>query len=289
MRRTRTKVPRTQKGSATKQRSTQTKATVFLGGGRITGALIAGLRLAGYDGRIIVHDRNPGKLRALRRESGIEVAVDLKSAVAQAEILIVAVRPLAVAEMLNEVARSGAIRKPTLAVSVAAGIPIKKLRAWLGPPVHWARAMPSPVCRIGRGLTAVTFDRQVPKHDRNRVREFFARVGPVLKIPESRFDAFSAAYSPSHGYHALATLVQAAQNAGLDRNTALTVAAHAFGDALVYWKESGLSVAGLLQESATPGGTSAAMMEAMKKSGYEKAMAAGLKAAIHRARQNARH
>ena len=42
------------------------KATVFLGGGRITGALVAGLRLAGYAGEIVVYDRNPEKLRALR-------------------------------------------------------------------------------------------------------------------------------------------------------------------------------------------------------------------------------
>src|SRR5271163_2171380 len=179
MRRIRTKARRKQKRSEAKPQSTQTKATVFLGGGRIAGALIAGLRLAGYDGRIIAHDHNGEKLRALRRESGIEIAGDLKSAVEQADMLIVAVRPLSVAGLLDEVERSGAVRSPIVAVSLAAGIPIKKLRARLGPPVHWARAMPSPVCRIGHGLTAVAFDRQVSKHGRNQVRELFARVGPV--------------------------------------------------------------------------------------------------------------
>src|ERR1700678_729024 len=149
---------------------TKKKAAVFLGGGHITGALIAGLRLSGYDGRIIVHDRNPEKLQALRRKFHIEVAGDLKSAVAQADLLIVAVRPASVAEMLDEVTRSGAIKKSTLAISLAAGIPIKKLRARLGPPVHWPGAMPSPVCRIGRGLTAVAFDREVSKRSRNQVR-----------------------------------------------------------------------------------------------------------------------
>ncbi len=265
----------------------QTKATVFLGGGRITGALIAGLRLAGYDGRIMVYDRNPEKLRALRRESRIEVAGDLNSAVALADMLIIAVRPLSVTELLHEVERSSVIKKPFLAISLAAGIPIKKLRARLGPPVHWARAMPSPVCRIGHGLTAVTFDRKVPKRGRERVREFFARVGPVLEIPERRFDAFSAAYSPSHGYHALATLANAAQDAGLDRKTALTAAAHALAEAITYWRQSGETLVDLLQEAATPGGTAAATMEAMKKAGYEKAVAAGLRAAIWRARRNA--
>lgn len=275
-----------------KAKHNQRKATVFLGGGRITSALIAGIRLAGYERPTIVHDHNAEKLRALRREFHIEMAADLKSAVARAEILIIAVRPTSVADLLRqieaEIRSSSAITGPVLAVSLAAGIPLKKLRAGLGPPVLWARAMPSPVCRIGRGLTAITFDRRVPQPSRGRVNDFFARVGPVMEIPESQFDAFSAAYSPSHGYHALATLANAAQAAGLDRKTALTIAAHALANALVYWRESGQPVAELLQESATPGGISAATMAAMKKSGYEKAVAAGLKAGIQRARRNAR-
>jgi pyrroline-5-carboxylate reductase len=287
-RRTGTKARPKQKRIEEKPRSTQPKATVFLGGGRITGALIAGLRLAGYDCRIVVHDHNPEKLLALRREFRIEAAGDLKSAVAQADILIVAVRPLAVADLLNEVARSGIIRKPILTISLAAGIPIKKLRARLGRPVQWTRAMPSPVCRIGRGLTAVTFDRQVPKHGRERVREFFARVGPVLDIPEDRFDIFTATFSPSHGYHALAALAKAAENAGLGRDSAVTAAAHALADGIVYWRQSGENLDVLLGEAATPGGTAAATMAAMDRAGYARAVARGLRAGVERGRKNAR-
>jgi pyrroline-5-carboxylate reductase len=281
-------MPRAKKGSPSRSRGARTKAVVFLGGGRITSALIAGLRLSAYDGRMIVHDRNPEKMRALRREFGVEAAGDLKSAVAHADMLIVAVRPASVAEMLDEVARSGAIKKSILAVSLAAGIPIKKLRARLGLPVQWARAMPSPVCRIGRGLTALTFDRQVPKRSRNEVRTFFARVGPVLEIPESRFDIFTATFSPSHGYHALAALAKAAQKAGLSRGTALIAAAHALADSILYWRESGENLDALLGESATPGGTAAATMAAMDEAGYERAVARGLRAGVERGRKNAR-
>jgi pyrroline-5-carboxylate reductase len=282
------KMRRTKKGLEGNPQRTQTKATVFLGGGHITSALIAGLRLARYGGRIIVHDRNPGKLRALRHEFRIESAGDLKSAVAQADILIVAVRPASVAEMLNEVQRSGAIKKTVLAISLAAGIPIRKLRARFGPPVQWARAMPSPVSRIGRGLTAVAFDRQVSKRSRKQVRELFARVGPVLEIPENRFDIFTATFSPSHGYHALAALAKVAGNAGLSRELALTSAAHALGDSIFYWRQSGEKLDVLLSEAATPGGTAAATMAAMDRAGYARAIARGLKAGVERGRKNAR-
>jgi pyrroline-5-carboxylate reductase len=280
------------------------QATVFLGGGRITGALIAGLRLAGYSRPIVVHDRHAGKMRELRREFRVEVARDLKSAVESAEMLIVAVRPGSVAELLEEIVRCGAVglagsertnlgrarlERPLIVISLAAGIPLKKLRGGLGAKtgVRWARAMPSPVCRIGHGLTAVTFDRHVSAADRKRVRELFELVGAVLEIPERQFDAFCVAYSPSHGYHALASLAKAAQAAGLDRGTALTAGAHAFAEAILYWRESGQTLGDLLREAATPGGIAAATMEAMKKAGYEKAVAAGLGAGIRRARLNA--
>jgi pyrroline-5-carboxylate reductase len=268
------------------------KATVFLGGGNITSALCAGLRLAGDERKIVVYDRNPAKLRAMRRASRIEIARDLKSAVDQAGMLVIAVRPGSVHGMLNEVAACGA-KPPALCVSLAAGIPLRKLRAWLGRPVlrsavHWVRAMPSPVCRIGRGLTPLSFDRNVTQAERERVRQLFQRVGPVLNLPEGQMDAMTATHSPTHGYHAIATLAKAAHAAGLDRKTALTAASHALSDGIVYWLESGQSLDELLREAATPGGIAAGTMAAMDKAGYAKAIAAGLKAGIAQARRNSK-
>lgn len=263
------------------------KETVFLGGGHITGALAAGLRLAGYAGEIVVYDRHPEKVRALRRESQVEAARDLKSAVERAGMLVIAVRPGSVREMLGEVAACGAAA-PRLCVSLAAGIPLRNLRAWMGPPVRWARAMPSPVCRIARGLTPVSFERSVTKSERARVRRLFAHVGPVLDLPERQLDAITAAHSPTHGYHALATLAKAAQAAGLDRTTALRAAAHALGDGIFYWRESGQSLEELLREAATPGGIAAATMSAMDAAGYGRVVEKGIRAGVRRARLNAR-
>ena len=145
--------------------------TVFLGGGRITGALLAGLRLAGYDKPIVVHDRNPGKLRQLRRQYGVTVEPTLGRALGQAHLLIVAVRPDSVRELLQEIKQ---IPHPDIAVSLAAGIPLANLRAGTektpGKPVRWARAMPSPVARNGRGLTALLFEPDFPAAARREVR-----------------------------------------------------------------------------------------------------------------------
>jgi pyrroline-5-carboxylate reductase len=265
-------------------RNGESKAIVFLGGGRITSALVAGLRLAGDERETVVYDRNPEKTRALRREFHVELACDLKSSVQRAEMLIVAVRPASVKAMLGEVVACGAA--PTLCVSLAAGVPLRNLRAWLGAGVRWARAMPSPVCRIGRGLTPVCFDGSVRKSERVRVRRLFGRVGAVIDLPESQFDAITAAHSPTHGYHALATLAKVAQHAGLDRKAALLAAAHALCDGIGYWRESGESLDDLLREAATPGGIAAATMSGMDTAGYARVVEKGIRAGVKQARLN---
>jgi len=261
------------------------KATVFLGAGRITSALVAGLRLADYDQPIILYDRHPEKLRELEKLYGIATERNLQQAVRQAKIIIIAVRPASVAGLLREISP---VKRPLLAVSLAAGIPVARLRLELGSPVRWARAMPSPVCRSRQGLTALAFDRGFPRPARGEIRDLFARVGPVLEIPESKFDAFTTAFSPSHGYHALAALADAARQLGLARKTALAAAAHALGDAIIAWREGKVSIEALLHEAATPGGTAAAVMDSMDTAGYRNIVRRGLAAGIARARRNAK-
>jgi len=257
---------------------------VFLGGGRITSAMVAGLRLARTKHRLIVHDRNPGKLRDLKKRYAVAVEPDLNSAIKQADMLIVAVRPSSVREVLRTVGDPGRL---LLAVSVAAGVPLRVLSKLLGPPVLWARAMPSPLCRSGRGLTAVTFSRTLSAANRKSVHDLFTSFGRVVEIPESKFDAFTVIYSCSHGYHALATLARTGQAAGLDRNTALLASAHALADGIIAWRDGEDSLDSLLEEAVTPGGIAAATATAADAAGYGRAVRQGVAAGLRRARANA--
>jgi pyrroline-5-carboxylate reductase len=263
------------------------KATVFLGGGRITAALLAGLHLTDYRATLIVHDRNPHKLRALKKEFGVGTEPDLLRAADQARLLIVAVRPNDVTAALADL-QALPRRANLIACSLAAGISVKDLQQMLGPPVRWARAMPSPVARFGCGLTALTFPRKVPQSDQRVVRNFFSQVGEVVEIPERQFDAFTVTYSASHGYHALATLARAARHLGLQEKIARTAAAHALGDSIVAWRDEKASLDALLEEAATPGGIAATVMHAMEKAGSQQIISRALKAGVVRARQNAR-
>jgi len=261
---------------------------VFLGGGRITSALLAGLRLHGDRSRIVVHDRNGHKLRALEKAFGVVPEPDLVAAVSQAKLLMIAVRPDGVREVLKNLKAAFpklSDSKRRSACSLAAGIPLANLQRQLAVP--WARAMPSPAARAGRGLTALTFYRSLRPDKRHQVRNFFGRVGPVLELPERRFDAFTVTYSASHGYHALAALARAAQKLGLDRKSAYVAAAHALADGILAWREGNESLEALLNEAATPNGIAATVMAEMDRAGYTASVERGLRAGVARTRKNA--
>jgi len=258
---------------------------VFVGGGRITSAMLAGLRLGKTKHDLLVHDRNPGKLRDLKKRYAVAVEPDLRGAIRKADVLIIAVRPSAVPELLRSVRKMKGAR---LAVSLAAGVRLRALSKLAGSPVRWARAMPSPVCRTGLGFTAVTFPPTLPRADRKWVKDLFASFGQVVEIPESKFDAFTVTYSCSHGYHALATLARAAQAAGLDRETALLAAAHALADGIVAWRHGDHSLESLLKEAVTPGGIAATTMDAMDAAGYGRAVRRGVAAGLRKARRPSR-
>jgi pyrroline-5-carboxylate reductase len=270
------------------------KKILFVGAGRITSSLLAGLALARYRGPIgvrpvMVHDHRLRNLRRIKKLYRVVTEPDLQRALEWADILILAVRPASVGEVLRDIA---AVRKPPsrplIAVSLAAGIPFRVLKSHLHSRVRWARAMPSPVSRNGRGVTALAFDRAFPASGRKELQKFFSIVGATIIIPERQFDAFMVTYSSSHGYHALATLAEAAQNLGLDFKTAQLAAAHALGDAVLAWREGNLSLDALLREAVTPGGIAFAVLSAMDRAGYKKIIQRGLAAGVAKSKKNAR-
>jgi pyrroline-5-carboxylate reductase len=264
-------------------------AIVFLGGGRITAALVAGLRGAATKlrarGRIVVHDRNPQKLRRLVRRYGVRAEASLRRAVEQASLLLVAVRPRDVLPLLAE---AEPLPPGAVCVSLAAGVSLRVLQRAVRPRVAWARAMPSPACRNGHGLTALVFGRGVPRAARERVRGLFARVGGVLEIPEREFDAFSVVYSTSQGYHALVARVRAARRLGLSARTAFLAAAHGLAEGVRALEENPAALDALLAEAATPGGIAAETIRAMRAGGYERLVERAYRAGVARARQMSR-
>jgi pyrroline-5-carboxylate reductase len=255
---------------------------VFLGGGRITSALLAGLTAAKFRAKFVVHDRHSHKLQRLQKEFGITAEPSFESAVKRAALLILAVRPQSACELLRSMP---ALQQNLPAVSLVAGVTLKRLHTWSPPRLRWARAMPSPACRTRHGLTALTFQPRYPRPARDLIESLCEAVGEVLHLPEARFDAFTVLYSVSHGQHTLHAMTRAGMSLGLPRNVAERAAAHALCESILSLRVSGVSLDELLQEATTPGGTSAAVIASLKKSGYAEMLERALGAGVRRAKE----
>jgi pyrroline-5-carboxylate reductase len=262
--------------------------TLFIGGGNIGAAMIAGLRVGKYAAPIAVHDHRTERMRLLRRAHGATEEPDLGTGVRTARLIVLAVRPDAAEEMLRELnvaLERGSPREPRkILVSVMAGLPLAWLRKRIRAGVRWARAMPSPLCESGNGLTALAFESGCANETREAVHRLFGTFGQVVVLPERHFDAFTVIYSPSHGMHALSALADAGVEAGLSRKTALQAAAHALRGAEAALTTGSGNLKRLERLAATPGGTAEATMAGMETAGYRNVVAQGVQQGIARAR-----
>ena len=183
-------------------------------------------------------------------------------------------------------ARAGRESTPTYRGQSGSRHSARQFAGWLGAPVRWARAMPSPVARSGRGLTALAFDRDFPPPARREVRDLFARSELSSKFPRA-----SSTRLPSLTLRATVITLWRRWPKRLRTGTGpedrLDAAAHALADGILAWRESEFSLDELLREAATPGGIAAATLASMDRSGYKRIVRRGLRAGMGRAKKNA--
>ncbi len=130
------------------------KKIAFIGPGVMAEAMIAGLlrqKLARPE-NITAAGPRPERGQELSRKYGIQAATDNSSAVSQADVVVLSVKPQRLSEVMKGL---GHIRPEALVVSIVAGASIKKIGAGLK---HKAivRSMPNTPGQIGEGITVWT-------------------------------------------------------------------------------------------------------------------------------------
>jgi pyrroline-5-carboxylate reductase len=98
--------------------------------------------------------RHADRAEKLAKELGIRVGTDNRAAVRDADVVLLAVKPVTVAEVLREIGPE--IKPGTLVVSVAASATTKSIEQHLAPNVSVVRAMPNTPCAIGCGMTSLS-------------------------------------------------------------------------------------------------------------------------------------
>lgn len=258
-----------------------------LGVGVMGSALVRGFLRAGLlsPPQVWAVDLRPEALQRLREEWDLHTTSQAREAVQEATILVVAVKPGEVPALLADVAP--ALRDSHLCLSIAAGVPLRKLDAWAQGKGRWVRLMPNTPALVGAGATAYTLGPRTQPEDREIVETLFRAVGRVVEVKEEQMDAVTglSGSGPAFVYIFIEALADAGVRAGLPRGVALELAAQTVLGAARMVLESGQHPAALKDAVASPGGTTIAGIEALERHGFRFAAFQAVLAATRRSQE----
>ncbi|MBW6493666.1 MAG: pyrroline-5-carboxylate reductase [Burkholderiaceae bacterium] len=234
---------------------------VFVGGGNMAGALVGGLIAQGHAAADIrVVDPDAGQRARLAQRFQVAAHADAATALAGAEVVVLAVKPQVMAAVATPLA---ALVKDCLVVSVAAGIRASDLSRWLGGHRRIVRTMPNMPALIGRGISALAATPDLSAVDRDHAEQILAAVGETLWVEdEAMIDAVTAVSGsgPAYVFYFIEALERAATELGFNSSQARQLALATFRGASELAANSDESAAQLRRRVTSPGGTTAAAL-----------------------------
>lgn len=233
---------------------------VFIGGGSMARSLAGGLVADGYPPeRIRATDPDADQRERLAGRLGIEVGDDNRAAVADADVVVLAVKPQVLREVAVDLGPALAVRRP-LVISIAAGVRIGDVGRWLDHDGPIVRCMPNTPALLQSGVTALYPNAQVDAAQRDAAESILRAVGTVIWLDdEALLDTVTAVSGggPAYFFLFMEALEAAAVARGLAADKArLLVVETALGAARMAL-ESGDDPATLRAGVTSKGGTTA--------------------------------
>ncbi|MDJ0338660.1 pyrroline-5-carboxylate reductase [Cryobacterium sp. PH31-O1] len=265
----------------------------FLGAGSMARAILAGLQKPGVtvNGGIRVTNRTAAKAAELADAAGVtafatEVDADANlKAVDGAQIVIIAVKPYMVADLLAEIGAS--LAPGTLVLSVAAGVTIDTFESLLPDSVHVIRTMPNTPAIVGMAVTGISAGTRSSEADLALASALFATVGDVLVVPESKLDALStiSGSGPAYVFYLIEQLTETAISKGFTPEEAAVMVNGTFLGASALLAVSDKSPNELRRQVTSPAGTTERAVWELEKGGLKELFDTATDAALARARE----
>lgn len=235
------------------------KTIGFIGAGKMATAIIKGLLKSGlFDkNHIIASEPNKDYAHKIEKELGIKMVHNNREAAAEADIILLAVKPFVVKEVLTEI--EDRIDNSKVIITIAAGISSSRVEEILEKEARVIKVMPNTPALLGEGMSAVCKGEHATEEDFETVIKIFESVGKVIKAKEEDIDAITgvSGSGPAFYYYIIDAIAKAGEKLGLDYKTALMLSAQtALGSAKMIL-ESCVEPQQLITNVTTPGGTTA--------------------------------
>ena len=262
-----------------------TRTVALLGVGKLGEALLSGLLRAGQPAEhLLGAERHRDRAEEIAQRYGVPTP-DPVDAVAQADVVLLAVKPQDMKALLAEVAP--ALRPGTLVVSLAAGITTAVIERELPEGTPVVRVMTNTPVFVGEAMSAVSAGSHAGADHVAQVEELLRHVGKVVRVPEAQQDAVTAlsGSGPAYVFFLVEAMIDAGILLGLPRAVAHELIVQTLvGSAAMLARQGEHPV--MLREAVTsPGGTTIAAIRTMEDHGVRAAMLSAIEAARDRSRE----
>lgn len=232
---------------------------------------------------IAIGDPSPARQQFLIDTYGVTATGSNQEALADADIVLVAVKPQAFHAVVPDIQKA-ATQKTALLLSIMAGVPLSTLQT-AAPSWPMVRAMPNTPATVGAGMTAIAPGQYATAEHLQQARDIFAAVGEVVEVPEKLINAVTGVSGSGPGYIAVVieALADGGVAAGLPRATALQLAIQTVLGTAQLLQETELHPAVLKDRVTSPGGTTIAGIAQLEAAGVRSALIQAVQAASRRA------
>jgi pyrroline-5-carboxylate reductase len=256
----------------------------LIGAGNMTEALVAGMlkgRLTTPD-HLYATDVLAERRAHLQDRYGVKVGNDNRDAAAWGQMVVLAVEPQVLDDVLDEIHRC--VDENALIVSVAAGYPIARVTSHLTPGARIVRVMPNTPSSVLAGVAAVAVGPGVLQEQAAAARAMFEAVGKVVVVEERLMDAVTglSGSGPAYVYLMIEALADGGVKVGLPRQVAEELAAQTVLGTARLLIETGEHPGRLKDRVASPGGTTIAGLHELEAGRMRACLIAAVEAAAKR-------
>jgi len=216
---------------------------------------------------------------------GVAAMVSNREAIADKEIVVLAVKPQTLTEVMAEL--KGKLKPGQVVLSIIAGARIDTLSKGLN---HGAiaRAMPNTPAQIGEGMTVWTATPRVTGEQKGLVGAILGAMGVEIYVDDEKYLDMATAVSgsgPAYFFLMAESLIEAAVAIGLPRDMARKLVVQTMLGSGRLIQQSGEEPSQLRIKVTSPGGTTARALEQLEKGQFTELVKRAVKAAYDKARE----
>jgi len=255
----------------------------FIGAGNMASAMIQGIVKDNHTVKIKVSDPNDSSLKKLNAQFGVEVSKKNADSVIGSDVIILAVKPNVIPELIKEIASN--LNDQQIVLSIAAGIRINDINVWSGKDLKVIRAMPNTPALVSEGITGLYACKSVTDEDQKLIMSILEPISKCVWVNDEVLMNSITAVSgsgPAYFYLFMESIANSAETLGIDKKTAKILAIETAKGAIALASQSDDSLQILREKVTSKGGTTAAAIESFIDNNFDEIISNAIRAAYDR-------